>query len=140
MTRQSRNIGETNRIEWHRVTAESAKNSRRRAKICYSIIINIKIYKYIYIRMILNATVRELSSVMAFCQFCRFLIYISVRFIYISVTLSFFFSFLPESTPRHFYLANLAIRGKSLFLNSFFLPKRLPKLAANATKTLSHCF
>ena len=36
--------------------------------------------------MILNATVRELSLVPAFCRFCHFLIYISVRFIYISVT------------------------------------------------------
>ena len=137
MTRQSRNIGETNRIEWHRVTAESAKNSRRRAKICYSIINNIKNIKYIYIIILLNVTVRELSSVMAFCRFCRFLIYISVRFIYISVTLSFFFSCLLKTTPMPFYPAILAIRGKSLILNGFFLPKRLPKLAANATKTLS---
>ena len=63
-------------------------------KICYSIINNINI-KYIYIiRMLRNATVRELSQCFAFCRFFGFLIYISVRFIYISVTLLFalFFS------------------------------------------------
>ena len=90
--------------------------------------------------MILNATVRELSLVMPICQFCRFLVYISVRFVYISFTLSFFFSCLLKSTPMPFYLAILAMCDISLILNGFFLPKRLPKLAANAPKTLSHCF
>ena len=46
--------------------------------------------------MLRNATVRELLLGTAFCQFCHFLIYNSVRFIYIPVTFSFalFFLFL----------------------------------------------
>ena len=56
--------------------------------------------------MILNATVRELSSVLPVCQFFGFLIYISVRFIYISVTLLFtlFFSssLCQNPCPCHF--------------------------------------
>ena len=91
--------------------------------------------------MLRCVTVRELSIVLAFCRFCRFLIYISARFIYISFTFSFplFFSFLPaKTTPCHFCLAICAICGKSLILNSFFLPKRLPKLAISASKKLSH--
>ena len=88
--------------------------------------------------MLLCVTVRELSGVLPFCQFCHFLIYISARFVYISVTLSFFFFCLSKSPPCHFYPAMCAIYGKSLILNGFFLPKRLPKLATLATKMLSY--
>ena len=88
--------------------------------------------------MILLVTVRELSCVLPFCQFCHFLIYISVRFIYISVTFSFSFFILPKSLPCHFYPAMRAICGILLILNSFFLPKRLPKLATLATKMTSY--
>ena len=85
-------------------------------------------------------TVRELSSVLPSCRFFRFSIYNSARFVYISFTFSFtlFFLFcLPKSTPRHFYLATNGMNGKSLILNGFFLPKRLPKLATLATKMAS---
>ena len=91
--------------------------------------------------MLRCATVRELSRVMSFCQFCDFLIYISVRFVYISFTF-FFALFFPSchaqipATP--FCLATRAICGKSLILNRFFLPKRLPKIATRAAKMLSH--
>ena len=88
--------------------------------------------------MFRNATVRELLHVMTFCQFFGFLIYNSVRFIYIPVTFSFFFFYLPKLTPCHFHLAICAIRGILLILNGFFLPKRLPKLATSATKIISH--
>ena len=91
--------------------------------------------------MLRCVTVRELSSVLPFCQFCRFLIYISVRFIYISFTLLFALSFpfhLAKIPPCHFCLAICAICGKSLFLNGFFLPKRLPKPIINVIKKLSH--
>ena len=90
--------------------------------------------------MIRNATVRELSLVMSFCRFFHFLIYISVRFVYISFTFSFTLFFLFLLAQIHvppFYLVMRAICGISLILNSFFLPKRLPKLAAPATKTAS---
>ena len=56
--------------------------------------------------MIRCVTVRELSSVMSFCQFCRFLIYISVRFIYISFTFSF----------TLFFLFHLATNGSPAIL------------------------
>lgn len=86
---------------------------------------------------------RELSHVLPFCQFCHFLVYNSVRFIYISVT-SLFTCFFPacllESTPCHFYPAICAICGILLILNDFFLPKRLPKLATLATKMASPWF
>ena len=91
--------------------------------------------------MLRNATVRELLLGTAFCQFCHFLIYNSVRFIYIPVTFSFALFILPpiaENRHRHFRLAILATFGKPLFLNGFFLPKRLPKLATSATKIISH--
>ena len=90
--------------------------------------------------MWLRVTVRELSLVMSFCRFCHFLIYNSVRFIYISFTFlftCFFLSCLLESPPCHFWCVMRAMRGKSLILNSFFLAKRLPKLAVNATKMAS---
>ena len=86
---------------------------------------------------------RELSQCFVFCRFCHFLIYISVRFLYISFTFPFtcFFLFLlTEPPPCHFYLAIRAMRGISLILNSFFLPKRLPKLATLATKMASPWF
>ena len=49
--------------------------------------------------MLLCVTVRELSGVLPFCQFCHFLIYISARFVYISFT--FLFSFSACQNPRH---------------------------------------
>ena len=55
--------------------------------------------------MIRNATVRELSLVPAFCQFFHFLIYNSVRFVYISFTflcICFFPAHLPKSRPAIF--------------------------------------
>ena len=88
--------------------------------------------------MLRCVTVRELSSVMAFWRFCHFLIYNSVRFVYIPVTSSFFFFCLSKSLPCHFYPAICVMSGKSLFLNGFFLPKRLPKLANNAIKMISY--
>ena len=90
--------------------------------------------------MILNATVHELSLVMSFCQFCHFSIYNSVRFVYISFTFPFTLFFLScwlKFTPCRFYLVMRAMRGISLILNSFFLPKRSPKLAISATKMAS---
>ena len=90
--------------------------------------------------MILNATVRELSFVPPICQFSGFLIYISVRFVYISFTFPFalFFLFPLVKIPvMPFWCVMRAMRGISLILNSFFLPKRLPKLALNATKMAS---
>ena len=90
--------------------------------------------------MILNATVHELSSVLPFCQFFHFLIYNSVRFVYISFTFSFFLSCRLNFPPRHFYPAIRVMRGISLILNSFFLPKRLPKLAPLVAKTASPWF
>ena len=91
--------------------------------------------------MFRNATVRELSHGKPFCQFCHFLIYISVRFVYISVTFSFslFFLFcLLKPTPCHFYLAICAICGILLILNGFFLPSPLANPATSATKIISH--
>ena len=92
--------------------------------------------------MLRCVTVRELSAVMPFCQFCDFLIYNSVRFVYISFTFLFtlFFLFSSCPNPRHaiFWRVMCAMRGKSLILNRFFLPKRLPKIASNAAKMLSY--
>ena len=91
--------------------------------------------------MLRCVTVRELSHGKPFCQFCHFLIYNSVRFIYISVTFSFtcFFLFRLAKIPAMpFCLAICVMSGKSLFLNGFFLPKRLPKPAINAAKKSSH--
>ena len=89
--------------------------------------------------MFRSVTVRELSLGKAVCQFCHFLIYNSVRFIYIPVTFSFFFFCWLKLTPCHFHLAIRAICGKSLFLNGLFLPKRLPNPATAAIKMPSHC-
>ena len=86
---------------------------------------------------------RELSSVLPFCRFFHFSIYNSARFVYISFTFPFALFFLScqlNFPPRHFYPAIRAICGISLILNSFFLPKRLPKLAPLATKTLNSWF
>ena len=51
--------------------------------------------------MLRCVTVRELSAVMPFCQFCDFLIYNSVRFVYISVTFSFTLFFLSHLAQIH---------------------------------------
>ena len=72
--------------------------------------------------MLRYATVRELSRGKPVCRFCHFLIYISVRFVYNSFTLFFFFLFLLKSTPRHFCRVMRAARGKSLIFKGFFLP------------------
>ena len=74
--------------------------------------------------MLLCVTVRELSVVLSFCQFCDFLIYISVRFVYISVTLLFTLFFLYLLTEIYTLPSSLVIcvmSGKSLILNRFFL-------------------
>ena len=92
-------------------------------------------------KMLRCMTVRELSLGKPFCQFCHFSSYNSVRFVYISFTLSFFlfsFSFLLKLSPCHFYLAICAARGKSLILKDFFLPSHLPKLATSGAKMLSY--
>ena len=49
--------------------------------------------------MFRSVTVRELSGVMPFCQFCHFLIYISARFIYISFTFLFHSLYPPHHRP-----------------------------------------
>ena len=104
-------------------------------KICYSIINNINI-KYIYIiRMLRNATVRELSQCFAFCRFCHFLIYISVRFVYISFTFLFTlsFSFLACQNPRHAILIdNLRHERHLIDFKRFFS-------AMSLAKTCQHC-
>ena len=110
--------------------------------------------------MIRNASVRELSSVLPICQFFGFLIYISVRFIYISVTLLFtlFFSssLCQNPCPCHFgcHLCHLwhlidfkgiflvmsvaktcqhcRQNGKSLILKGFFIDKRVMSLIYRA--------
>ena len=73
--------------------------------------------------MLRCVTVRELSVVLSFCQFCDFLIYNSVRFVYISVTLLFtlFFLYLPAKIcALPFLLVICVMSGKSLILNRFF--------------------
>ena len=88
-----------------------------------------------------NTTVRELSQCFAFCRFCDFSIYNSVRFIYVSVThLSprFFSHTFAEIPAPPFYLVMRAMRGILLILKGFFLPTTLPKLAPLATKILNH--
>ena len=74
--------------------------------------------------MLLCVTVRELSVVLSFCQFCDFLIYNSVRFVYISVTLLFtlFFLYLPAKihalpfAPCHLRHEWQVIDFKQIFL------------------------
>ena len=95
--------------------------------------------------MLRCVTVHELSLVTSFCRFFHFSIYISVRFVYISVTffstLLFHPAFPPcllKSTPCHFYLVMRAICGIFLILLAFFLPKRLPKLAKTLVKMASN--
>ena len=83
-------------------------------------------------------TVRKLSLVKTFCQFCHFSIYNSVRFVHNSFTLFFLFSFLLKLSPRHFYLAICAARGKSLIFKGFFLPSGVTKLAIGGAKMLSY--
>ena len=103
---------------------------------------------------------RELSLGTAFCRFCRFSIYNSVRFVYISVTLLFtlFFLFLLAKIyampflPCHlrhewqiidfkqFFLAKTlaktchvdSIDGKSLILKGFLFDKRVMSLKNKA--------
>ena len=73
---------------------------------------------------------RELSSVLPFCQFCRFLIYNSARFIYISFTLLFtlFFSFLPAKNPALPFLpCHLCHLWQVIDFKRFFLAKTLAK-------------
>ena len=80
--------------------------------------------------MLLCAAVRELSSVLAFCQFCDFLIYISVRFVYISVTHLFacFFPHPLAKNPRHAILAcHLCHLRHLIDFKRFFLAKTLAK-------------
>ena len=75
-------------------------------------------------------TVRELSSVLPSCRFCHFLIYISVRFVYISFTFSFtlFFPPLLAKISAHDILTNNLRHAWHLtdFI-SFFLAKTLAK-------------
>ena len=129
MTIQSRNICATNHIEWHKVACGRPKSGKKHAGECYSLIINIK-YNIIYIYIIvLNATVQELSHVLSFCRFCHFLVYNSVRFIYISVTLSFFFSCLPPMppVPPAVLPDNLRHEWHLIDFKQFFLAKTLAK-------------
>ena len=88
--------------------------------------------------MLRNATVRELLLGTAFCQFCHFLIYNSVRFIYIPVTFSFFFFCWLKLTPCHFHLAIRAICGILLILKGFFLPSPLANPTTSAIKMPSY--
>ena len=65
-----------------------------------------------------------------FCKIC-------LHFSYTPFSLSFALFLFVKIQPCHFYLVIRAMRDKSLILNGFFLPKRLPKLAINATKMAS---
>ena len=73
---------------------------------------------------------RELSIVSHVCRFCRFLIYNSVRFIYISVTPLFTPSFslttLPQS-PLPFLPCRSCQMWQSIDFKRFFLAKTLAK-------------
>ena len=105
-------------------------------------------------------SVRELSQCFAFCRFCHFSIYNSVRFIYISVThlCACFFLFLlaqihaPPFLPCHpchlwhlidfkqiFFVINVAKtchawheNSKPLILKGFFIAKCVMSLIYNA--------
>ena len=105
-------------------------------------------------------TVRELSLGTAFCQFCHFSIYNSVRFVYISVTffLICFFLFILAKIPslpflpchschlwhlidfKQFFLAKTLAKtchqcrqnGKSLILKGFLFDKRVMSLKNKA--------
>ena len=80
--------------------------------------------------MLRCVTVRELSSVLPFCQFCRFLIYISVRFIYISFTLLFtlFFFFSSCQNPAMPFLpCHLRHLWQVIVFKQFFPAKTLAK-------------
>ena len=80
--------------------------------------------------MLRCVTVRELSHGKPFCQFCHFLIYNSVRFIYISVTFSFtcFFLFRLAKIPAMPFLpCHLRHEWQVIVFKRFFLAKTLAK-------------
>ena len=75
-------------------------------------------------------------------QFCK----VCLHFSYTCFSSAFHLLFICFSSAFHllatpaFYLTIRAICGISLILNDFFLPKRSPKLAINATKMASPWF
>ena len=76
---------------------------------------------------------RELSIVLPFCRFCRFLIYNSARFIYISVTFSFtlffLFSFfhLAKNPALPFLPCHACHLWQVIVFKGIFLAKTLAK-------------
>ena len=73
---------------------------------------------------------RELSQCFAFCRFCHFSIYNSVRFLYISFTFSFtllFFFFCLLAEPPPFLIGNLRHEWHPIDFKQFFLAKTLAK-------------
>ena len=80
--------------------------------------------------MILNATVHELSLVMSFCQFFHFLIYNSVRFVYISFTflcICFFLFLLAQIHAPPFLPCHACHLWHLIDFKQFFLAKTLAK-------------
>ena len=73
---------------------------------------------------------RELSSVMPFCRFCHFLIYISVRFVYVSFTFL-FHSLYPPRIARipamPFLPCHSCHSWQVIDFKRFFLAKTLAK-------------
>ena len=87
--------------------------------------------------MILNATVRELSLVMSFCRFCHFLIYNSVRFLYISFTLLFallFLFLLAKTSAPPFLPCHSCHLWHLIDFKQFFLAKTLAKTCQQCHK------
>ena len=80
--------------------------------------------------MLRCVTVRELSRVMSFCQFFGFLIYNSVRFVYISFTFSFtlfFPSFFAEIPAMPFLPCHVCHLWQIIDFKQIFLAKTLAK-------------
>ena len=85
--------------------------------------------------MLRYATVRELSHGKSFCRFFHFLIYNSVRFVYISVTLLFTLLFLFLLAKIHaapFFVRHACHLWHLLDFISFFLAKTLAKTCQTA--------
>ena len=73
---------------------------------------------------------RELSQCFAFCRFCHFSIYNSVRFLYISFTFPFFFFCLPNlrlAILTDNLTDNLRHEWHPIDFKQFFLAKTLAK-------------
>ena len=143
MTRQSRNIGVTNRIGWHKVARRRAKSSRMMMKICYSLINNIKYNIKYNIIIWLHATVHELSLGKTICRFSGFLIYNSARFVYISFTFPLnllFLITLPKSPGHAILIDNLRHEWHLIDFKRFFLAKTLAKTCHQYHKTASPWF